>query len=314
LRRARTADVRRALNDPDLPSSVSDFLLDQGLPGTVRSLEELAQLGDVDANLALVRLERFCTQREQPHHAVDWLIYRSPDSGRGQVRRGYLAELANSCSQSLFDLPAIERRLRESAGAGHAGSLLVLGQDTTGDEAARRKLWTSAAILGDVRAQLLLAANLREAGSNETILGERAAFWLKVAASNSTPAAVALARCRALGCDGGPVDGPAALELMRNAARRGNDQALELLGAPSSEFPIEIDALERHAWLQFLRSLWRHGCYGEAQSAERLRALDREATRAEAALSPYDLRNARQLAESYWSRYAVEAQRAQRCS
>lgn len=280
----------------------------------MRSLEELAQLGDVDANIALVRLERFCAQRIQPEHTENWLMDRGADPGRERPRRGYLAELAKSCSEGLFNWPVIETRLRESASAGHAGSLLVLGQETSGDEGARRKLWTSAAMLGDARAQLSLATHLRNAGASDETISERAAFWLKVAAGNSTPAAVVLALCRARGCDGNPADEAAALELMRTAARRGNDYSLELLGTPSAEFAVEVGAQERYAWLHFLRSLWRHGCYGEADSAEHLRDVDRVIRQAEATLSPHDLNSARQLADSYWKTYSVEARRAQRCS
>lgn len=314
LRRARTADIRRALHDPDLPISVSNFLLDQGLPATVRSLEELAQLGDAEANLSLVRLERFCAQRVQPEHTESWLMNRDTEPSRERPRSGFLAELARSCREGLFDWPAIQARLRETATGGHAGSLLVLGQETSGDEAARRKLWTSAAILGDHRAQASLSAHLREVGANDSTLSERATFWLKVAASHSTPALVTLAMCRAAGCDGNPPDEGAALELMRMAARRGNDYALELLSNPTLVFSGDVALQERLAWLQFLRSLWREGCYGEAQARERLRELDLAVQRAEARLSPHELENGRRMAAEYWSKHRVEAQRALRCS
>jgi len=290
--------MRAVLNMPDAPADVLALLGERRIVEAAQLLENRAQKGDLLANVALARLQLYCGKL-----VPDETDERAAPNGTG-----------NACEQADFDANAINRRLRAAANAGDAASLYQVGLQS-GDLLERRRSWISAAMLDYVPAQVGLVDLLSVEGAERTRDRSRegADFWVAVAANASPAAKTSFAYCRLAGCNGQPADAAAALDLIRSAAQLGDAQGIQSL-ATSRAVELDMPNDERLAWAQFYRRLLEEGCYGEIGYEDAVKASDAALSELERRLSPFEVAQARTLADSTWQQYADGARRAQRCN
>ena len=187
------------------------------------------------------------------------------------ARHSWQMRIQPGCAATTFEDRAIHERLLASAAAGNAASLERLA---AADSQPLSRM-TSAALLGDARAQVRLA--LETLPSQPT----QARAWLEAGAKNDADALGFYGGCLLSGCFGAP-DPAAARSALETAARRGSRYALGVLASAGSDaagrWPISgvpfapipardpdalgLDPAARYAWAALAATLARAGCFG----------------------------------------------------
>jgi hypothetical protein len=302
VRRELNAEVRKVFGETDLPADVLALATAGRIRDLTELLEQRAESGDASANVLLARLARECAGADAEAPSETALTEKQ--------RRAFqfAKKWRDECGQSSFDATAIQKRMRVSADNGDAESLYQLAVQTA-DLTARRKLLLSAAMLGNPRAQEMLAFVLRseDAARERPRNREGADFWLTSAAQRLPAARTSLALCQLRGCNGRNADPETALSTLRETAQLGEPSAFEALARGAADLNLPLP--EQLAWTGFHERLSREGCYGLREESQ----PDKPAENAENRLSPYELEQARALSETYWRDYADKARKAQGC-
>lgn len=309
------AEVRSDLDGVEIDSATLALLARGDIAQAARALEPRAAGGDADANVLLSLLQE-CSGTDSEFllqlEGNEWRTAARdlPAERRAHVelalraRQQAVEAAARSCGEANFQRTAIAERLKSAAAAGHEASLRRLAEVTT-DVEERVKLWTSAAMLGHLPAQLDLVQHYRRDTASAQRNAGRMKFWLDVAARDSSTGKLLLAECQAQGCNNLPPDPQSAARLVREAAATGDLEALERLLAEEN-----LTSEERAGWSEFRDRLNEAGCYGASEYA-RISILtwrDRER-----AVSPYVQEQTRQIADRLWGQNSAHARRALKC-
>src|SRR5690606_6799395 len=105
----------------------------------VAALSAAAERGDADANIALVRVQHWCSsmmssRAADPNAQLEKLRNQLPEDRLQRLVTVLRAEAEfrnrarSSCAQARFDYRGIEARLRSAADSGHAASATELAQ------------------------------------------------------------------------------------------------------------------------------------------------------------------------------------------
>ncbi|HSN70147.1 MAG TPA: hypothetical protein VLT59_01505 [Steroidobacteraceae bacterium] len=317
-----TVDRSQALRDLDVPDDIVALLAKPDVPAAVSKLEALAQQGDVDANVALVRTQHWCAGLARSGGATN--DQREPALREAlppeelpaalavlRAEQAFIAEANASCAAARFAFRQIEQRLRAAAAAGDAVSSSELARFTR-DAAQREAFLEAAAEGGYAPAQYQLAVNrlfaVQRGQTTEKV--ETIRLLLKQAGQSMPAAKVDLANCMATGCDGHPADSATAAAFAVDAARDGEPSAY--VGMLRMPWRASLDPSEIAAWQIFAARLNDAGCTG-TRYLETGIALARVNAQFAAALKPEQLERAQSLADRYWTQFSERAKREQRC-
>jgi hypothetical protein len=331
-RNLRSAFLRAALDDmrlsPGGRASFIDGRLREALDANDGELSARAAGGDRDAAAALLRLRGNCRNPAWPNGlplAADHPRDTVPAAGPrmpADLRTLILAAIDLTAEEVAAvtaycrgtggsDARELEAQVRLAADDGHAPSLRALAMNAPDDQTRERRL-LSAAILGDVDAQLEVARlNARLAGADSAFRDRaKIRFWLEQANNRLPAATYELGRCLATGCDGRPAEPERARLLIETAARQGYSDAIDTLTAPGAADPGDV--VERYAWLAFRARLARMGCYTEFADL----ALDEEHSGAalKRSLPAVVADQALAHADQIFKQYGAEAQAALACN
>jgi hypothetical protein len=271
LQRVTTYRNLRGLN-------VSDAAIDQLAQGdadkAVASLNVLANQGDRQANIALVRIQHWCNTVSQarppdPKAQIAKLGNEFPPARASRVAGLMNAEAAfiprakAGCAKASFDYRGIEARLRSAAEAGDPASATELAQFIR-DPAKREAMLQAAISKGYAPAVYAAATNLlvavQRGQTTENVSAIRE--LLKTAGRSIPKAKLDLANCMALGCDGHPADTRTAQAFGLDAARDGEPTAfLSMMRMPWGR---QLARTQLLAWQYFGDRLNEAGCMGDA--------------------------------------------------
>ena len=289
----------------------------------VALLGDAAAKGSEEANIALVRIQHWCSRvgsARSPNieEQIDKLGSILPPeraaraAGVLQADAAFMPRAAQGCRNARFDYGAIEDRLREAADAGKSASATELAQFTR-DPRMRDALLEAAAKKGYAPAMYAVATrrviDVQRAERTEDVASIR--LYLKQAGTTMPKAKVDLANCMALGCDGHPADASSARAFGIDAARDGEPTAF--LSMARMPWGGRMSRAQLLAWQYFGDRLNEAGCMGDAYImhatafAQAIGALTRNA---EEAL----LEKAREQAEQLWKDFSARAMKEQGCS
>jgi len=313
------ADVRSEFSGVELSADFVARIARGEIAAVAVDLERLAQGGDANANVALSILQECSGTLPEvlPELQIDeWrrAARDLPTERRARIelaleaRRVSAEATAGSCRDARFDRAAIAQRLRSASDDGHEASLRRLGEETT-DVQARVKLWTSAAMLGHLPAQLDLAQHYRRDFVSAQRNGGRMRFWMDVAAKSSSAGKLLLADCQLNGCNA-PPDAQTGARLLREAAMAGDLEALEKLAEDRDNPEMALE--ERIAWSEFRDRLNEQGCYG-ASEYPRVSVASWRVSEENRTASPYVQEQARALGQRYWGVSGAGARRGMTC-
>jgi hypothetical protein len=320
LQRSAHTRTMRGLKTPE---AVIALLARGDAEQTVTQLSALANGGDLDANIALVRVQHWCnrmvsTRRPEPQALIAKLSPQLPAeraakaAGVIQAEAEYVERARASCLRAQFDFGAIEARLREAAAAGHPASAVELAQFVR-DPKQREALLEAAIAKRYAPAMHAAATNLvaavQRGETTENVSSNR--LWLKQAGPTIPRAKLDLANCMSLGCDGHPADSLSARAFGVDAARDGEPTAfLSMVRMP---WGARLSRAEHLAWQYFGDRLNEAGCAGEAYIASATTFAQTIAT-LERGQSPTVLDEARARADELWRDYSARAMKEQGCA
>ncbi len=288
----------------------------------VASLSDAAARGNEEANIALVRIQHWCSRvgSARPPNLDEQIAQLSnilpPErAGRAagvlQAEAAFMPRAAQGCRRANFDYGAIEDRLREAADAGRPASATELAQFTR-DRNKRDALLEAAAKQGYAPAMYAVATrrvvDVQRAERTEDVASIR--LYLKQAGTTMPKAKVDLANCMALGCDGHPADASSARAFGIDAARDGEPSAF--LSMARMPWGRRMSRAELLAWQFFGDRLNEAGCMGDAyimhasSFAQAIEGLSRNA-------DDRELDQAREQAERLWKDYSARAMNEQGC-
>jgi hypothetical protein len=286
----------------------------------VTGLTAQANRDDFEANVALVRIQRWCagiartnldSKARLSKLSTELPAERLPRAaGVLQAQESYLKTAKEACARARFDFPGIEGRLRRAAAAGNPPSATELAY-FTGDPKRREELLQSAADKGYIPAIYTLAVNrLLQVQRGESTAAATIRPLLKQALRELPDAKLDLANCMAYGCDGRPADTLNANSFGVDAARDGHAEAFaSMVRLPWGERMPREQLL---AWQYFGNRLNESGCLGDAY-LQSVVNFSQTIQQLETNQSPELLARAKELGEKYWSDYSARAKRAQRC-
>jgi chorismate mutase len=300
LQRVRAFRELRGLN-------VDEQIIDQLGRGetdqAVAALSKLAAQGNLQADIALVRIQHWCNsisstrpidwQAQLPQVSKQFPPERAPRvAGVLKAQAEFNERARAACGKARFEFGAIESRLRAAADAGDPASATELAQFAR-DPARRESMLQSAIDKNYAPAMYTAAANLLIAvqrGQTTENVGKIREL-LKTAGRSIPKAKLDLANCMAVGCDGEPT---AFLSMARMPWGR------------------QIPRAELLAWQYFGDRLNEAGCFGDAYIAtslgfaQTIPALEKGA--------PADLLEAaRAQAETLWKDYGARARQENGC-
>lgn len=288
----------------------------------VASLSDAAAKGNEEANIALVRIQHWCSRvgSARPPNLDEQIAQLRnilPDvraaraAGVLQAEAAFMPRAAQGCRRANFDYGAIEDRLREAADAGRPASATELAQFTR-DRNKRDALLEAAAKQGFAPAMYAVATrrvvDVQRAERTEDVASIR--LYLKQAGTTMPKAKVDLANCMALGCDGHPADASSARAFGIDAARDGEPTAF--LSMARMPWGRRMARAELLAWQFFGDRLNEAGCMGDAyivhasSFAQAIEGLSRNA-------DDRELDQAREHAERLWKDYSARAMNEQGC-
>ena len=289
----------------------------------VATLGALANQGNREANIALVRVQHFCgrvtsSRPPDPQKQISTLSAElAPEraaraAGVIRAESEWMARARAACAKAPFDYQGIEARLREAAAAGHPASATELAQYTR-DPAKRKALLQSAVdkkyapALYAVATDLLVAVQRGETTENVSQIRE----LLKQAGRSVTKAKLDLANCMALGCDGHPADALTAQAFGVDAARDGEPTAfIAMVRMPWGGNMTRTQLL---AWQYFGDRLNEAGCMGDTYVGSSI-GFAQMIELLEKGQPPQMLEEARTRAEDLWRDNSNRAKKETNCS
>lgn len=313
----------RNLRDLQIEPSVIDQLAQGRADLAVEQLSKPAAQGSENANLALVRIQHWCSrvgsarpvdpQQQIPKLSADLPPERAARAAGVLIAESeFLPRAASGCRTARFDYGAIEDRLRDAADSGKPASATELAQFTR-DPQKRDALLEGAAKQQYAPAMYALASrrvvDVQRAERTQDVASIR--LFLKQAGRTMPKAKVDLANCMALGCDGHPGDAASAMAFGVDAARDGEPAAfLSMMRMPWGR---RLSRTELLAWQYFGEQLNEAGCMGDAYIvqatafAQSIRAITK-------GMDPQAFGAARTQADQLWRDNAPRAQKEQGCS
>lgn len=313
----------RNLRDLQIEQRIVDQLAQGRADLAVDSLSQPAAQGSEAANLALVRIQHWCSRvgsarQIDPQQQIPKL---NPDLSPERAARAagvliaeaeFLPRAVKGCRSAQFDYGAIEDRLRDAADSGKPASATELAQFTR-DPQKRDALLENAAKQQYAPAMYALASrrvvDIQRAERTEDVASIR--LFLKQAGRTMPKAKVDLANCMALGCDGHPGDAASAVAFGMDAARDGEPSAfLSMMRMPWGRRLARTELL---AWQYFGDQLNEAGCMGDSYIvqatafAQSVRALTK-------GMESQALAAARTQADQLWRDNAPRAQKEQGCT
>lgn len=313
----------RNLRGLKVPPAVVDELARGNADRAVAALSDAAAKGSEEANIALVRIQHWCSQagRARPQNLTEQIGKLSsilpPEraaraAGVLQAEAAFMPRAAEGCRRAKFDYGAIEDRLRDAADAGKPASATELAQFTR-DPKKRDALLEAAAEKQYAPAMYAVATrrvvDVQRAERTEDVGSIR--LYLKQAGRTMPKAKVDLANCMALGCDGHPADASSARAFGIDAARDGEPTAF--LSMARMPWGGRMSRAELLAWQYFGDRLNEAGCMGDAYIAHATafaQAIGGLSRNAEDAL----IEQARERAERLWRDNSARAMAEQGCS
>lgn len=312
----------RALRGLDIPQSAIDWLAKGAADEAVAELSARAAQGDLDANVALVRIQHWCNRISSARPPDPQSQIQKLDPGLTGERAGkaagvihaqteFYARASQRCAAAQFDYGGIEARLREAAVAGHPASAVELAQFVR-DPSERKALLESAVEKNYPPAMYAAAADLlvavQRGQTTENVSSIR--LLLKQAGRTLPKAKLDLANCMALGCDGHPADALTARAFGLDAARDGEPSSfLSMMRMP---WGGRLTRTQHLAWQYFGDRLNEAGCFGENYVAAASQTAQAIAT-LEKGQSPETLEEARRQALILWRDNGTRAMREQGC-
>ncbi len=319
--RVRAAHGQRLAN-LKIESSVIDALASGDVAKAVALLSARAETNDPPSNIALVRIQNWCSRlppRER-HRDLKLLEQLRQQLTEDEVTRlqkivdlelNYEAAALQSCQRAQFDYRLIEAQLREAADAGEPLSVTELARIETRPERVEALL-QQAVSKNYAPAQYALAMSrlVRVQRGELTQNVGTIRVLLKQAGRTLSRAKLDLANCMATGCEGHPGDADGAMVFGLDAARDGERDAFASIAR--MPWAARLSMEQRLAWQYFGQRLNEAGCFGEnylpmfALLRENVIAYERVVGAAQA--------QAAKLADQYWAEFASRAQREQHCS
>lgn len=317
----RTSHRQRFAN-LKVDAAVVEYMTRADIAGAVAQLSAKAEANDPATNIALIRIQHWCTRipPRDRHRDPKLLEQLRPQLSEAETARlqklvdlelDYEAAALKSCQQAQFDYRLIEAQLRETADAGEPMSVTELARLET-RPARVEELLLQAASKNYAPAQYALAMHrliaVQRGEQTENVASIR--VLLKQAGRSSSQAKLDLANCMALGCEGHPSDVAGAVVFGLDAARDGERDAYASIARMpwAARMPME----ERLAWQYFGQRLNEAGCFGD-NYLPMYRLLRENVTAYEKAVGGKLLPQAQQITERYWQEYAPRAQREQQC-
>jgi hypothetical protein len=309
----------RGLNVP--PAVIEQ--LSQGKADTVvASLSGLASQGDRSANIALVRVQHWCSRMAQfkpvdPQAVAAKLAQAVPPERLNRIAGVWKAEAdfagraRASCQRAPFDYRGIEQRLRADAEGGDPASATELSQFLRDPE--KKKMYLKAAV--DKRyapamyaeaTNLLVAVQRGDTTENVGMIRE----LLKQAGRTIPKAKLDLANCMALGCDGHPADALTAAAFGTDAARDGEPTAfLSIVRMP---WGGRMTRSQKLGWQYFGDRLNEKGCMGDAYIQTSI-AFAQSIGMLEQGMNPTALDEAKKQGETLWADNGARAMKENGC-
>ena len=320
LQRVTTFRNLRGLN---VSSEVIDQLARGEADKAVASLSTLANQGNREANIALVRIQHWCntvaSSRPQDLQAQIARIAKEFPAERAARAAGVMKAQAEfstkaqaGCTQANFDYRGIEARLRAAAEAGDPASATELSQFVR-DPAKREAMLQGAISKQYAPAMYVSATNLLVAVQQGQTTEKDSAIreLLKTAGRSLPKAKLDLANCMALGCDGHPADARTAQAFGLDAARDGEPMAfLSMVRMPWGQQMARTQLL---AWQYFGDRLNEAGCTGDAYITSSL-GFAQTLPMLEKGQPPNILEAAKTQADSLWKENSERAKKETGCS
>ncbi|HEX7116033.1 MAG TPA: hypothetical protein VF193_12950 [Steroidobacter sp.] len=305
-----------------IPTKVIGQLAQAQADAAVAALSAAAERGDADANIALVRVQHWCSsmmssRAADPNAQLEKLRNQLPEDRLQRLVTVLRAEAEfrnrarSSCAQARFDYRGIEARLRSAADSGHAASATELAQFVR-DPAQKQALLEAAVeknyppALYAKATNLLVAVQRGQTTENVSAIRE----LLKQAGRSIPKAKLDFANCVAVGCDGHPADALTARAFGIDAARDGEPTAF--LSMARMPWGAHLPREELLAWQYFGDRLNEAGCMGDSYLASSI-AFAQTIGLLERAQDPEGLEEARKQAEQLWKQYGQRAMRENGC-
>jgi hypothetical protein len=310
------------LHDLSASGAVLTALSQGHADAAVAALEADAAKGKASANIALVRVQHWCTGAvrvdEEPQKQIAALPKDLPAeraaraAGVINARAAFMPEALKGCRNANFNYQKIEARLRSAADAGDPASATELAQFTRDPERRDALLKTAAAknfapALYAIATQHLM--DVQRGQTTQDVASIR--LQLKQAGRSSARARVDLANCMALGCDGHPADATTAQAFGVDAARDGEPVAF--LSMPRMPWGYRLSRAELLAWQIFGDRLNEQGCFGDEYVGaavafmQTIKGLEREQNSAV-------LDQGRAMADTLWKNNAERVMKERGCS
>jgi hypothetical protein len=312
----------RNLTGLKIPPDVIHSLARGDAAAAVAMLSQQAASGGKDENIALVRIQHWCTRiaSSRAPEAKAQIAQLPPQLTPQRAARAagviiadekYRRLASESCARAQFDYRGIEARLREAADAGDPASATELAQFTR-DPARREAMLQSAADKGFAPAQHALATArlmaVQRGETTENVASIRLLF--KQAGRSLNKAKVDLANCMAVGCDGHPADSAAAAAFGMDAARDG--EPIAFLSMARMPWGVRMNRAQLLAWQYFGDRLSEAGCVGESYVMSTI-AFDQTIRALEQRQDAKFLEQAQAQAEELWRDNGERAKREQGC-
>lgn len=313
----------RNLRALKVPQSVIDELARGNADAAVAALSGAAAQGSEEANIALVRIQHWCsrvaTYRPQSlDERIAKLSTMLPPAraaraaGVLKAEAAFMPRAAQSCRKASFDYGAIEDRLRDAADMGKPASATELALFTR-DPKKRDALLEAAAEKQYAPAMYAVATrrviDVQRAERTQDVASIR--LYLKQAGRTMPKAKVDLANCMAVGCDGHPADSASAQAFGVDAARDGEPTAF--LSMARMPWGRRMSRAQLLAWQLFGERLNESGCMGDEYIthatgfAQAIQALTQNADESL-------LAQASEQAERLWQDHSARAMAEQGCS
>ena len=311
----------RNLRDLKVPDTTLAELARGNADVAVAALSAAARQGSQEANVALVRVQHWCSavaaQRVgDPKEQIAKLPGGFPPERASRIAGVIFAEAAflgrarPACARARFDYGAIEAQLRASANAGDPASATELAQFVR-DPAQRQALLQSAVdkkyppAMYKIATNLLIAVQRGQTTENVGSIRE----LLKQAGRTIPKAKLDLANCMAVGCDGHPADALTARAFGIDAARDGEPTAfLSMVRMPWGR----MQRVQLLAWQYFGDRLNEGGCMGDAYIPTSIGFAQTIPMLEKGADAKY-LEAAKTQMETFWRDHSVRATKENGC-
>lgn len=319
LQRVATFRNMRGLN---VSAEAIDHLARGDADKAVVSLTALANQGNRQATIALVRIQHWCntvsSARPQDLQAQIARVGKEFPAERAARAAGvikaeaeFMTRAKAGCSKANFDYRGIEESLRAAADAGDPASATELSQFIR-DPAKREAMLQSAISKNYAPAMYVSATNLliavQRGQTTENVSKIRE--LLKTAGRSLPKAKLDLANCMALGCDGHPADARTAQAFGLDAARDGEPTAfLSMVRMPWGR---QLARTQLLAWQYFGDRLNEAGCMGDAYVMTSL-GFAQSIPMLERGQPPQVLDAAKTQAEALWKDNSERAKKENGC-